>query len=267
MQAANRLQKALKSGRTSLGGWQMFPGANLSRAIARTPGIDWICVDTEHGNISDAEMHESVAAIAACGISPVVRLPDGQHWMIKRALDAGAHGIIIPLLRSVEDARNIVKFSKFPPDGNRGLGSPFAMEKFAEQVPNAKEVSMSQYFQEANSSIVVIVQIETASALEQIDQIAAVPGIDVCFVGPVDLGNSIGHPPQNLGVYAPELENAISKIHAATQAAAKYTAMFTGSGEQAKKYVEQGFNMVNVMTDVGAIRSSFAHAAATAVKL
>lgn len=76
----------------------------------------------------------------------------------------------------------------------------------------------------------------------------------------------IGHPPENIGVYAPELENAISKIHAATQAAGKYTAIYTGSGEQAKKYVDQGFNMVNTMNDVGAIRGSFARAAAAAVK-
>lgn len=108
MQPANRLQKALRSGKVSLGGWEMLPGANLSRAIARTPNLDWICVDTEHGNMSDAEMHESVAAIATCGVLPVVRLPDGQHWRMKRALDAGAHGIIVPLLQSAKDAQNIV---------------------------------------------------------------------------------------------------------------------------------------------------------------
>ena len=136
----------------------MLPGANLSRAIARTPYLDWICIDCEHGNLSDADMHDSVAAIAACGISPVVRVPEGQHWMIKRALDAGAHGIIVPLLSSAEDARNIVRYSKFPPHGTRGLGSPLAMEKFVSGA-NAPEISISQYFKEANASTVVIVQI------------------------------------------------------------------------------------------------------------
>lgn len=77
----------------------------------------------------------------------------------------------------------------------------------------------------------MIVQIETASALQQIEQIAAVPGIDVCLVGPVDLGNSIGHPPENIGSYAPELGEAIAKIHTTTQAARKFTAIYTGSGE------------------------------------
>lgn len=211
-------------------------------------------------------MHDSVAAIAACGVSPVVRLPDGQHWMIKRALDAGAHGIIIPLLQTVEDAKNVVKFSKFPPVGNRGLGSPFAMEKFIDQSANAKELSLSQYFKEANGSIVVIVQIETASALAQIDEITAVPGIDVCFIGPVDLGNSIGHPPENVGDYSAELKEAIAKIHAATQAAGKWSAIYCGSGEQAKKWADDGFNMINTMNDVGAIRSAFGNAASAARK-
>lgn len=244
----------------------MLPGANLSRAIARTPSLDWICVDCEHGNLSDADMHDSVAAIAACGVSPVVRIAEGQHWMIKRALDAGAHGIIVPLLQTAEDAKNIVRFSKFPPQGNRGLGSPFAMEKFVEQTPNPAEISLSQYFQEANSSIVVIVQIETASALEQIDQIAAVPGIDVCFIGPVDLGNSIGFPAKAIGEYGPELLEAIETIHRATQKAGKYTAIYTAGGESAKSYADQGYNMVNTMNDVMAIRMAFGQAVEAAGK-
>lgn len=264
MQAANRLQKALKSGKPTFGGWQMLPGANLSRAIARTPGLDWICVDCEHGNVSDADMHDSVAAIAACGVSPVVRVADGQHWMIKRALDAGAHGIIVPLLQTVEDAKKVVQFSKFPPRGNRGLGSPFAMEKFVEQAVDPEEISLSRYYKDANEGIVVIVQIETASALKQIRAIAEVPGIDVCFVGPVDLGNSIGHPCESLGNYPPELENAIQTIRKETQAAGKWTAIYTSGGESAKTYADQGFSMVNAMNDVAAIRMTFGQAVKTA---
>ena len=138
MQAANRLQKALRKGSASFGAWQvstidyhikivpvltlsqMLPGTNLSRMLARS-GPDWICVDTEHGLLSDPHMHESVAAIAACGVSPVVRIPANEAWMVKRALDAGAHGIIVPLLQTAEDARRLVSSAKFPPQGTRGL--------------------------------------------------------------------------------------------------------------------------------------------------
>jgi len=229
----------------------MLPGSNLSRTIARTPNIDWICVDTEHGNISDDSMHECVAAIAACGVSPVVRVPEGQHWMVKRALDAGAHGIMVPLIQTVEDAKNVVKYSKFPPSGTRGLGSPFSMEKFS------PTISQVQYFQEANDGTVVILQIETKSALDSIKDIAAVPGIDVLLVGPHDLGNSIGHPVLNPAQLDPELREAIETIHQATQAAGKYSAIYTGSGDQARGYADQGFNMVNVMNDVVALKQSF----------
>ncbi|CAK4032374.1 2-keto-3-deoxy-L-rhamnonate aldolase [Lecanosticta acicola] len=261
MQSANRLLKALKTNKPTFGGWQKLPGSNLSRTIARTPNLDWICLDCEHGNISDSEMHESVAAIAACGVSPIVRVADGQHWMIKRALDSGAHGIIIPLLHTAEDVENVVRYSKFPPQGNRGLGGAFAMEKFIDQTASdPEEISLQQYFREANDSIVVIVQIETASALERISSIAAVPGVDVCFIGPVDLGNSIGYPCESLGNYAPELEEAIGKIKGEAQAAGKWTGIYTSGGESAKKYASEGFSMINAMNDVSAIRMTFGQA-------
>ena len=139
--------------------------------------------------MDDASMHEAVAAIAACGVSPVVRVPQGEHWIIKRALDAGAHGIIVPLIETAEDAKNIAKYSKFPPTGNRGLGSPLSMEKFSH------EITQMQYFQEANEGTLVILQIETQSALDQAAEIAAVPGVDVLFIG---MGAEVAHAPADL---------------------------------------------------------------------
>ncbi|KAI1739476.1 Pyruvate/Phosphoenolpyruvate kinase-like domain-containing protein [Xylaria scruposa] len=201
-------------GEVCIGVWQTLPGQNVSRVLARTPGVDWVLVDCEHGNIDDAAMHEAVPAIASCGVSPIVRLPDMQGWMIKRALDAGAHGILIPLLRSAEEAKRIVAAAKFPPQGRRGLGSPFAMERF-NPIP-----TMTEYLQHANESLLTIVQIETQEALDAVDEIAAVPGIDVLFVGPFDLGNNIGHPILD-GVMQPELEQAIDRILVATKKAGK----------------------------------------------
>ena len=216
--------------------------------------------------MSDDSMHESVAAIAACGISPVVRVAEGQHWMIKRALDAGAHGIIVPLLENAQDAKNIAKYSKFPPIGNRGLGSALSMEKFISgKTGEVKEVPMSDYFKDANSSTIVIVQIETASALSQVKDIAAVDGIDVLFIGPTDLGNSIGHPSiLTGGKFDKELDEAIDTIHKAAQGAGKCSAIYTGSGEMAKKYADQGFNMINAANDMQTLKMYFGHQLATA---
>ncbi|KAI1364613.1 Pyruvate/Phosphoenolpyruvate kinase-like domain-containing protein [Xylaria arbuscula] len=211
-----------------MGVWQTLPGQNISRVLARTPGVDWVLVDCEHGNIDDAAMHEAVPAIASCGVSPIVRLPDMQGWMIKRALDAGAHGVLIPLLRSAEEAKNIVAAAKFPPQGKRGLGSPFAMERF-NPIP-----TMTEYLQQANQSLLTIVQIETQEALDAVEEIAEVPGIDVLFVGPFDLGNNIGYPILD-GVMKPELEQAIDRILAATTKAGKKAGFFASNGEQAKK--------------------------------
>ncbi len=219
--------------------------------------------------MSDDTMHEAVAAIAACGVSPIVRVQEGQHWMIKRALDAGAHGIIVPLLSNVEEARNIVKYSKFPPQGNRGLGSALPMEKFiAGKTGEIQEVPMSDYYRDSNKALLTIVQIETASALEQVKDIAAVDGIDVLFVGPNDLGNSIGYPMVlNGGKTAPELDEAIEKVRKAAKDAGKYSAMYTGSGEDAKKYADQGFDMVSVANDILIVKQYFAqHIAAAAGK-
>lgn len=93
----------------------MLPGTNLTRTICRSArNLEWLLIDLEHGNISDDSMHEIVAATAACGVSPIVRVAEGQPWMIKRALDSGAHGILVPVTDTAEDARNVVRYSKFP---------------------------------------------------------------------------------------------------------------------------------------------------------
>ncbi|KAL1996714.1 hypothetical protein VTN49DRAFT_7579 [Thermomyces lanuginosus] len=243
MQAANRALRTINGSKPSFGAWQMLPGANLSRFIARC-GFDWICVDTEHGNLADWQMHESVAAIAACGVSPLVRIAANEDWMVKRALDSGAHGVIVPLLRTAEDARKLVEAAKFPPVGRRGFGSPFAMG-------STGNVSALEYLQTANDSLLTIVQIETKEAVENVEEIARVPGIDVLFVGPWDLGNSIGYPVT--GEFHPELEATIERIRKAAEAAGKKSGIYCANGEAAKKYADQGFNMISVMSDAAAV--------------
>ncbi|KAK8125731.1 2-4-dihydroxyhept-2-ene-1-7-dioic acid aldolase [Apiospora kogelbergensis] len=175
-------------------------------------------------------MHEAVPAIAGCGVSPVVRLPDMQGWMIKP-----------------EEARKIVAAAKFPPVGQRGLGSPFAMERFT-PIP-----TMTEYLQTANDSLLTMVQIETKEALENMEEIAAVPGIDLLFVGPFDLGNNIGLPILD-GVMQPGLIEAIDRILEVAHGAGKKAAFFATSGAQAKKYADKGFDMISVALDSTALQ-------------
>jgi 4-hydroxy-2-oxoheptanedioate aldolase len=255
MKNANRLQKALRTeSGASFGAWQMLPGGNLSRVIARA-GFDWVCVDCEHGNVAgivlslqpqaisnirtpDHQMHESVAAIASCGASPLVRIPANEGWMVKRALDSGAHGIVVPLLYTADDARTLVQSAKFPPVGRRGYGSPFTMGSFATE----GDLSGLEYLQNANESLLTIVQIETKEAIQNLDEIAKVEGIDVLFIGPWDLGNNLGYPVT--GDFAPELKTAIAKILEVAKANGKKAGIYTTGGEMARMYAEQGFHMV-----------------------
>ncbi|KAI4092730.1 MAG: hypothetical protein L6R37_007536 [Teloschistes peruensis] len=211
MQAANRVQKALSTGSgLSFGAWQMLAGSNVSRMIARS-GFDWVVVDTEHGNID-------------------------------------AHGIIVPLLNTVEDAKALVKSAKFPPTGQRGFGSPFAMERFG-------NITQTEYLQQANDSLLTIVQIETRDALHNVDAIAKVPGIDVLFCGPFDLGNNIGHPILD-GTMHDELKEAVAKIQRVAKDNKKASGIYATSGDQARQYADQGFNMVSVATDAALLPAS-----------
>lgn len=115
----------------------------------------------------DNEMHESVHAIASCNVSPIVRIPANESWMVKRALDSGAHGIIVPLLTSVEDAKRLVQSAKFPPYGRRGFGSPFSMGAFDIK----GDMTGLEYMQNANDNLLTIVQIETKEALESVGDV------------------------------------------------------------------------------------------------
>ncbi|KAL0635767.1 hypothetical protein Q9L58_005300 [Maublancomyces gigas] len=224
MQAANRIKTALQTGNgLSFGAWQLMPGHHHARAIARS-GVDWVLVDTEHGSLDDAAMHEAVQAIAGCGVSPLVRIPACEGWMFKRALDAGAHGVMVPLISTAQDARTAVKYSKFPPMGLRGFGSPFPMGAFG--ISSAVE-----YLEQANDSLLTIVQIETKEGLENVEEIAAVDGIDVLYVGPFDLGNSIGHPITSDTLH-PNLHAAIEKVRDAAVAAGKRSGIYCTDGDQ-----------------------------------
>lgn len=119
-------------------------------------------------------MHESVHAVASVGVSPIVRIPANEGWMVKRALDSGAHGIIVPLLYTVEDAKRLVESAKFPPRGRRGFGSPFSMGAF----DNRGNLSAIEYMNAANDNLLTIAQIETKEAFECVEEIARVDGID-----------------------------------------------------------------------------------------
>jgi len=140
----------------------------------------------------------------------------------------------------------VVKAAKFPPQGQRGFGSPFSPGVFS------SSLTAGEYLVQANSALLTIVQIETADALANVDAIAAVPGVDILFVGPFDLGNAIGHPVTGSEMH-PELLTAIGKVLAAAKKAGKKSGIYTPYGDQARVVAEMGFDMVNVSADMVAL--------------
>ena len=165
--------------------------------------------------------------------------------------------MLVPLIRTVEEAQKVVEAAKFPPQGKRGFGSPYAMERFAGPGDSTVVPSMTEYLQGANASLLTMVQIETREALEAVDAIAAVPGVDVLLIGPFDLGNNIGRPILD-GVMEPELLQAIDRILAATKKAGKKAGFFATSAEQAREYADKGFDMISVALDATLLQASLA---------
>lgn len=163
-----RLLNALRANKRPILTFLGLPSARTAQLVAST-GLDGVIIDCEHGHISDDSMHNAVMAVASQGVSPLVRLRMTHADLIKRALDAGAHGIVVPMINTPEDARNVVQHAKFPPQGLRGQGSAFPGFAFGVDIPT--------YMAMANETVLICLQIESKLGVENVDAICAVPGV------------------------------------------------------------------------------------------
>lgn len=174
----NPVKDKLKAGKPVYGTWISGIDLIAARVLARM-GFDWLTIDMEHSPIDMHHAATMIATIADSGCVPLVRVPSGSHDHIKRALDAGAWGIVVPMVDSREQAISAVDAAKYPPEGNRSLGGSLHALSFATD-PNT-------YFRRANEEILVILQTESSLGIDHADEIYGLPGIDAIFVGPVDL--------------------------------------------------------------------------------
>ncbi|MBE3560445.1 MAG: 2-dehydro-3-deoxyglucarate aldolase [Ktedonobacteraceae bacterium] len=244
----NHVKEQLRRGEASLGAWLNLPGTAPARLMARL-GFDWLLVDMEHSAHNPVLMADMIGAIADAGTSaPFVRIPYNSVEWFKWALDAGAWGIVIPMVNTREEAERAVDLAKYPPLGNRSIGGALASYSFG-------TTNRSQYYQAANDEIMVIVQIESARALHNLDSILTVPGIDVAFVGPNDLHAQLGLPPSYEGA-EPEFVAALERIKASARTHHVATGIMTGSGAAAAERVRQGFQMVCVTSDLSSMTSA-----------
>jgi 4-hydroxy-2-oxoheptanedioate aldolase len=181
-------------------------GSANSVEIAADLGFDWLLIDLEHGNASLADLRGMLMACRGSTAAPIVRIRSVDGDTVKFVMDSGAAGIMFPFVSSAEEARRAVQFMKYPPQGTRGVAGIIRATHYGRE--------WNQYFSEANEKGLVIVQIETAQAVEAADSIAAVDGVDVLFVGPLDLSVNLGFP----GDFSPPhfvaaLEKVIAACH------------------------------------------------------
>ena len=174
----NPVKAALQAGEPQVGTWLSFDNVFATRLMART-GFPWLTVDMEHSPISWDVAAAMFAAIADAGCVPLARVPRGDHDIIKRVLDSGAHGIVVPMVDTVEQAEIAIAAAKYPPAGNRSVGGAMHALNF--------DASAGDYFKHANDEILVILQTESPQGVENAEAIYSLPGVDAIFVGPNDL--------------------------------------------------------------------------------
>lgn len=194
------LKNKLKSNTLTIGSWITLGHPSIAEILA-SAGYDWLVVDLEHTTISIEHAGELIRVIDLCGVAPLVRLTSNHPDQIKRVMDAGAHGIVVPMVSSVADAVRAVAATRYAPQGIRGVGLARA-QRFGS--------GFADYLQwQKEDGPVVIVQIEHKDALDQLEAIFSVPGVDGFIIGPYDLSCSMGMPGE---FDRPEFKEAMNRI-------------------------------------------------------
>jgi len=170
--------------KTTIGSWIMM-GNRFSTELIASNAFDWLTVDMEHSGFSTEEMMSQVQIIERSGIAPLVRVGSNDSLLIKRAMDAGAHGVVVPMVNSVEEAKQAVEAVYYPPKGKRGVGLGRAT-RFG--------ITFNEYKDWLAQNAVVVVQIEHVDAMRNLEGILSVDGVDASIIGPYDLSGSLGHP-------------------------------------------------------------------------
>lgn len=178
----NTIRQTLRSGGTTIGSWMQLQNESVAE-IMGCAGYDWVAVDLEHGSISLDSLPGLFRALELGGTVPFARVAQNSAKDIKQALDAGARGIIVPMIETQEDVENAVAWANYPPLGTRGVGFSRA---------NLFGKRFKGYFNSINEEIVMVAQIESIAAVRALDRILTVPGLDAIFIGPYDLSASMG---------------------------------------------------------------------------
>jgi 4-hydroxy-2-oxoheptanedioate aldolase len=233
----NALKSLMSGDRPALNGWLCLP-ASFSAEIMAGQGWDSLTIDLQHGLIDYQVAVGMLQAISSGRATPLVRVPWLDPAIIMKVLDAGAYGVICPLINSAEETERFVAACHYPPAGIRSFG-PL----------RASVYGGANYFQEANRTILAIAMIETQSALEHLDEILSVPGLDGIYVGPADLSIALGFEP-TLDSKEETVNRAIKQIVEAARAKNLFAGIHTNSAAYARRVIELGYRFVTIGSDV-----------------
>lgn len=239
----NTVKQKLCTGKRVVGAWCQIASPITAEILAEA-GFDVIMIDLEHGPGDVLTLLTQIQAMKGNPALPFVRAPWNDFVAIKRILDAGVYGVLVPYVNTAAEAEAAVRACKYPPYGIRGIaGSPRAA--------GYGQGSMG-YLKRANAEVLVMTAVETPEAVANLDEILAVPGLDGIFVGPMDLSTSMGYfadPGQ------PEVQAAIATIEAKVRAAGKFLATVAGGWPQAQKLYDRGYGLLLVLADGTALAS------------
>jgi len=240
---SNPIREVWAGGRTAFGLWLAIPDS-FSAEIMAGANVDYVCVDQQHGAVDYTSMVPMLQAIGAAGAAPITRVLSNDPYQIMRSLDAGALGVIVPLVNNAEEAARAVAACHYPPHGIRSYGPIRAADVIGSKDPDdlAREV-------------LCIVMVETLEGLEKVEEIAATPGVDGIYIGPADLALSLGLPPTTEIVEDAHVE-AVRKIREACKEHGIASGMHAASGEWARKHAEAGFDMVTVAADASLLKDA-----------
>lgn len=225
----------LADGEAAIGYWTFFREP-LAAQLASQSGYDFVCIDHQHGAGDFDAVTRMIDAVIIGGATPIARAPSADPAAIGALLDAGALGVIIPMVNTAEEAAAAVRACRYPPAGERSMGAIAATVHHGDD-----------YFGEANDTIMVIPMIETTAAVDHVFDIARTEGIDGLFVGPSDLGASLGRPPA-LDDPAPEFQSALSRVVDACSGSGVAAGIYASAG-LLRQRLDQGFRMISVSTD------------------
>ncbi len=239
---SNPIKDKLIRGEASVGTWSTTGDPSVIEILAHMSDLDWITVDFEHNAIDVSTAVNCLRAAQGSGKVMFARVPYVDKVWIKRILDIGFMGIVVPDVKNAEQAAEAVRAAKYAPEGMRGIGSARGQIAYG-----------PDFYQKANDMTMVVIMIEDPVAVDQINEIMAVEGVDVCFVGPNDLAQTLGVP-IGLDNKHPDHIAAVQKVVDAGKRNGIATGAHTASGEEASRRIKQGMQWFPISSDAGMLR-------------